>query len=227
MEVVGPLAIRKWRQSVRPSVQFEDDDFESKELSFRGIYGSKSETDAEFELNFIFNYKPLHVHPSPPIKIHPGAHVTCCVIHPHALREGNAGRIIQEIQARSFKIFGIQAYILTKKEVEDFYEIYKGLQNRDFAGMIRQGSSGRCLVLAIGPSPELELTEEVPTVVEGFRKICGPANPEICRVLYPDTIRAKYGTNTEENAVHCSDLDEDGVLEVEYFFTLMQPYQNV
>ena len=35
------------------------------------------------------------------------------------------------------------------------------------------------------------------------------------------------GMNQEENAVHCSDLEEDGLLEVEYFFTLMQPYQSV
>ena len=47
-------------------------------------------------------------------------------------------------------------------------------------------------------------------------------------LFVPDTLRAKYGgMNQEENAVHCSDLDEDGILEIEYFFTLMQPYQTV
>lgn len=33
--------------------------------------------------------------------------------------------------------------------------------------------------------------------------------------------------NIEENAIHCSDLEEDGLMEVEYFFTLMQPYQSI
>jgi len=153
--------------------------------------------------------------------------VTCCVIKPHALREGKAGRIIEEIQARGFHVFGIQAFILTKKESEDFYEIYKGIENRDYFGLVRQGASGRCLVLALA-APDLELTEEIPSVVEAFRKVCGPADPEVCRVLYPDSLRSKYGgMNQEENAVHCSDLEEDGLLEVEYFFTLMQPYQSV
>ena len=59
-----------------------------------------------------------------------------------------------------------------------------------------------------------------------YRKVCGPApDPEVCRILYAESLRAKYGEMTpEENAVHCSDLEEDGVLEVEYFFSLMQPY---
>ena len=64
--------------------------------------------------------------------------------------------------------------------------------------------------------------------MKSFRKLCGPSDPEVCRVLYPDSLRAKYGgMNQEENAVHCSDLEEDGILEVEYFFTLLQPYQSV
>ena len=228
IELVGPSVISTWRKSVRPSVQFEDDDLESKELSFRGIYGSRTNADAEFELKFIFSQKPLNVQAHPPIKLNFGSDVTCCVIHPHSLREAKAGRIIEEIQTRGFHIFGIQTYILSKKETEDFYEIYKGLSNRDFAGLIRQGASGRCLTLAVSQGRGLQLTEEIPSVAEAFRKICGPANPEVCRVLFPDSLRAKYGNILiEENAVHCSDLEEDGLLEVEYFFTLMQPYQNL
>ena len=56
------------------------------------------------------------------------------------------------------------------------------------------GAAGRCLSLALA-APGLELTEEVPSVVEAFRKLCGPADPEVCRVLYPDSLRAKYGGN--------------------------------
>ena len=48
-------------------------------------------------------------------------------------------------------------------------------------------------------APGLELTEEVPSVVEAFRKLCGPADPDVCRVLYPDSLRAKYGGNDSSN----------------------------
>ena len=60
------------------------------------------------------------------------------------------------------------------------------------------GAAGRCLALALA-APDLELTEEVPSVVEAFRKLCGPADPEVCRVLYPDSLRAKYGGNYSSN----------------------------
>ena len=111
---------------IRPTVEFEDALIEENELNFRGMYGSNSPTDAEWELQFIFNQKSINVQPDPPVKLNCGPNVTCCVIKPHILRQGQAGRIIEEIQVRGFHIFGFQAFILTKKEVEDFYEIYKG-----------------------------------------------------------------------------------------------------
>ena len=120
-------------------MEFEGDDYETHELNFKGIYGSKTSLDAEWELQFIFNSKSINVQPDPPLKLLCGPHVTCCVIKPHALREGKAGRIIEEIQARGFHVFGIQSFILTKKESEDFYEIYKGIENRDYFGLVRQG----------------------------------------------------------------------------------------
>lgn len=229
LEIVGPSIITKWQTCLRPSVEFANDlQHENQELNFRGVYGSKNLAEAEWELNFIFNTKNIQVQPSPHPKLNHGMpDISCCVIKPHILREAKVGRIIEEIQTRGFDIFGLQAFILSKKEVEDFYEIYKGLANRDYAGMVKQGASGRCIVLAISKGPNLTLTQEIPSVVEAFRKVCGTAaEPEICRVLYPDSLRAKYGgMSQEENAVHCSDLEEDGLLEVEYFFTLMQPYQ--
>lgn len=47
-----------------------------------------------------------------------------------------------------------------------------------------------------------------------FRAICGPHDPEIARTIRPGTIRAKFGIDRVKNAVHCTDLPEDGVLEV-------------
>jgi len=45
-------------------------------------------------------------------------------------------------------------------------------------------------------------------------------DPEIAKSLRPRTIRAKFGESRAANAVHCTDLEEDGVLEVEYFFSI-------
>lgn len=39
-------------------------------------------------------------------------------------------------------------------------------------------------------------------------------DPEVARLIKPNTIRAKFGIDRTRNAVHCTDLPEDGILEV-------------
>jgi len=58
--------------------------------------------------------------------------------------------------------------------------------------------------------------------VKSFRDVCGPHDPEIAKILRANTIRSKFGKDRIRNAVHCTDLAEDGVLEVEYFFNILQ-----
>lgn len=57
--------------------------------------------------------------------------------------------------------------------------------------------------------------------LETFRSYCGPADPVIAKHLFPDSIRAHFGTNKVQNAVHCTDLQEDSPLELQYFFELL------
>ena len=58
--------------------------------------------------------------------------------------------------------------------------------------------------------------------IEAFREVVGPLDPEIARVLRPDSLRAKFGFDKVRNAVHCTDLPEDGALETHYFFKILQ-----
>jgi len=51
-------------------------------------------------------------------------------------------------------------------------------------------------------------------VVKIFREMVGPSDPEIAKYLRPNTIRAKFGLDRVKNAVHCTDLPEDGTIEV-------------
>jgi nucleoside-diphosphate kinase len=59
-------------------------------------------------------------------------------------------------------------------------------------------------------------------VIPAFRKLCGPHDPEIAKHLRPESIRAKFGIDRVQNAIHCTDLPEDGVIDCEYFFSIMQ-----
>ena len=58
--------------------------------------------------------------------------------------------------------------------------------------------------------------------VLALRELCGAHDPEIASHLQPDSFRARFGKNKVNNAVHCTDLPEDGPLEVDYFFGILQ-----
>ena len=66
----------------------------------------------------------------------------------------------------------------------------------------------------------MEIRQE--NVVVTFRALSGPMDPEIAKSLRPNTLRARFGVDRVRNAVHCTDLPEDGVLESQYFFQIQQ-----
>ena len=82
--------------------------------------------------------------------------------------------------------------------------------------MVKQLSSGLCLVLEVshGSNPRES--------VQRLRDLVGPSDPNLARHVRPQSLRAKLGKSVDENAVHCTDLPEDGPLEVEYFFKILQ-----
>ncbi len=50
--------------------------------------------------------------------------------------------------------------------------------------------------------------------MKSFRDICGPLDPDIAKTIRKNSLRAKFGLDKVLNAVHCTDLPEDGILEV-------------
>ena len=58
-------------------------------------------------------------------------------------------------------------------------------------------------------------------VVTAFRDFCGPYPVHIAKTIRADSLRAQFGNTVAENAVHCTDLKEDGILESEYFFGIL------
>ena len=66
--------------------------------------------------------------------------------------------------------------------------------------------------LTNGPCVALEVRQE--NVVPKLRELCGPHDPEMASNVRPKSLRAVYGKDKGKNAVHCTDLPEDGILEV-------------
>ncbi|XP_001605961.1 nucleoside diphosphate kinase 7 [Nasonia vitripennis] len=141
-------------------------------------------------------------------------HCTCCIIKPHAVQSRLIAPIINDIRKANFVISAIQQFHIDPVNAEEFLEVYKGVLP-DYAAMVSELQSGPCIVM------EITHKDENFDVVNEFRKLCGPMDPKMAKQLHPNTLRAKYGKTRIQNAVHCSDLPEDGLLEVEYFFKIL------
>ena len=139
---------------------------------------------------------------------------TLCLIKPHIQREGNTGKIIDLILQAGFEISAMELFNLSRPVIEEFYDVYKGVIP-EYLPIIENMTSGPVIALEVRQS----------NAVSSFRELCGPHDPEIARHLRPNTIRAKFGLDRVRNALHCTDMPEDGRIEVQYFFQLLQKHQ--
>lgn len=139
---------------------------------------------------------------------------TLCLIKPHIQREGKTGQVLEMILQAGFEISAMELFDLNRAVIEEFYEVYKGVLP-EYLPIVEN--------LAGGPFIALEVRQQ--NAVASFRELCGPHDPEIARHLRPDTIRSRFGLDRVRNAVHCTDMPEDGCLEVQYFFQLLQKHQ--
>ncbi|XP_050462271.1 nucleoside diphosphate kinase 7 isoform X1 [Cataglyphis hispanica] len=140
---------------------------------------------------------------------------TCCIIKPHAVQAKLVGAIIDDIQKAGYIITAVQQFYVNLINSEEFLEIYKGVLS-EYTAMVAELQSGPCIVI------EVSRKNEDSNIVADFRNFCGPMEPDIARQIKPNSLRAKYGKTKVQNGVHCSDLPEDGVLEIEYFFKILE-----
>jgi len=50
-----------------------------------------------------------------------------CIIKPHAVASGDAGKIIDIILEEGFEISAMEMFTLDKPTAEEFYEVYRGV----------------------------------------------------------------------------------------------------
>ncbi|KAA6390703.1 MAG: nucleoside-diphosphate kinase [Streblomastix strix] len=136
-----------------------------------------------------------------------------CVVLPHVLRENKLGQVIESIFAeKTFKVSAMQIFQVDRDSAFEFFEVYQDVWP-EFSSKVTELCSGECCALEIQGGPD---------VIQAFRDFCGPYDPAVSRYLNPVGLRTLYGTNRIYNGVHCTDLPEDGELESEYFFKVLQ-----
>lgn len=135
---------------------------------------------------------------------------TCCIIKPHAVKSRQVGLIIDQIISQGYEVSAVTTVHFDKVQAEEFLEVYKGVVPEYQDHVIH---------LCSGLSVALEVRAE--NAVNTFRQTVGPWDIGMARELRPGTIRASYGVDLIRNAVHCTDLDSDGISECEYCFRIL------
>lgn len=142
---------------------------------------------------------------------------TCCIIKPHIVRSTMAvdghemvGLILDRIISQGYEISALKSIYFDKTAATEFLEVYNSVIP-DYSDHVLQLASGMCIAL------ELRAEE----AVKVFRITAGPFDVGMAKELRPDTLRAEFGVDNVRNAVHCTDLESDGVPECEYCFRLL------
>ena len=142
--------------------------------------------------------------------------LSCLVIKPHVMKDGMGGQVLDSVlkkcSSTGLKITAIEMFNLNKEEVEEFLEVYKGVLP-EYGLLIEEMKNGNLIAMMI---------QGEGNVVQSLRKICGPHDPQVAKVLRGDSLRSEFGKDKVKNGIHCTDLEDDGILECEFFFSVMQ-----
>jgi len=171
---------------------------------------------------------------------------TLCVIKPHVIKAQQAGELLTHISSSGYSIEGLFSVHMTLQMAHELFEVYRGMvwlngwtravvghylhtnaTNRFCVGVLPNYTAlieHMCItpVLAVlitgGTKGSTGSDWDDTTVVSSFREFAGPHNPSLAKALRPRSLRALFGVDSVRNAVHCTDLEDDGELECRYFF---------
>jgi len=137
---------------------------------------------------------------------------TMVVIKPHVISKGETGQVLDAIASEGLQVAAAELFYLDRPAAEEFLDVYKGVIPQ-YCALVEHWTSGASLAVQVVGGEN---------IVEQVRELAGPHDPEIGRHIRPQTLRARFGIDRVRNGVHATDLHEDGTLESEFFFKILQ-----
>ncbi|MFI5314205.1 MAG: nucleoside-diphosphate kinase [Myxococcota bacterium] len=128
---------------------------------------------------------------------------TLSIVKPDAVRARKTGAILELIEASGLAIVGAKMLQLDPPKAEGFYAVHR--ERPFFKDLVKFMTSGPVVVSVL----------EGDDAVARYRKLMGATDPAKAD---PGTIRKKFASNIEQNAVHGSDSAENARTEIAYFF---------
>lgn len=163
------------------------------------VHVSASRDDADRELEFMFS----------DARRLPVVHDNCAVVilKPHAFAAGLLGTLLRFFLSQDVEVSGVRSIALSRRDAADYLAAYKGVVP-EYSGWVQQLSAGACVILQVRGED----------IIPRVRELVGPYDPQIAKALRPDSLRARFGVDSIRNAVHCTDLEDDGPLESQFLF---------
>ena len=128
---------------------------------------------------------------------------TLSIIKPDAVKAGYVDSINLMIENSGLKILEKKELKLSKEEAQQFYAVHS---DKPFYNEL-------CEFMTSGPI--IVQMIEGKNAIELYRKVMGATNPAEAD---ENTIRKKFATSIQENAVHGSDSEDNALKELNFFF---------
>ena len=137
--------------------------------------------------------------------------LTLSIIKPDAVKRNLIGEINTQIEKNNMKIVAQKMMLLSLKDAQGFYFVHK---DRAFFNDL-------CEFMTSGPIVVQVLMGK--DVINRYRKLMGATNPSNSE---EGSLRKSYGLSVEENSVHGSDSKENAKIEINYFFSNREIYED-
>ena len=125
------------------------------------------------------------------------------IVKPDAVEKNAVGGVVDMVEKAGLKIVGLRLVKIADAQARAFYAVHK--ERPFFPDLVKFMTSGPAVVMAI----------EGENAIARYREVMGPTDSKKAPA---GTIRNKYGTNIERNAVHGSDGPDTAKVELAFFF---------
>ena len=128
---------------------------------------------------------------------------TLAIIKPDAVEQKRIGDIIAMIEKGGLSIVAMKLAHLSRPQAEGFYAVHR--ERPFFSSLVAFMTRGPVVLICL----------EGENAIQRYRDLIGKTNPAEAAA---GTVRKRFGSSLEENAVHGSDAPETARFEVGFFF---------
>ena len=129
---------------------------------------------------------------------------TLVLVKPDAVQRGLIGEVIARLEKRGLKLVGAKFMQVSRTHAEQHYAIHQG--KPFYEGLVNY----------IISAPVMAMVWEGPNAVAAVRQTMGSTRPTEAA---PGTLRHDFALEVGRNLTHASDTPENGVKEVQLWFT--------